>query len=816
MKVTALDSILFCLRRPHHLKSSSTMVSITSSTSKQRKQYTKGEMLALIRCAVVVVFVLGFVSLLVNLQSIWIVSQGELPVESSIKVEYIEPQSTEILSQGEHEKLINGEHLDFSNLSPSVEAFVNENCEIDIEEWQGQEPWQRRAPAFLVIGAKKCGTSSLFHYLKQHPFIVQPRIKELLSFIPHRFKHWAKPGDFESKVLVQAARQDMYANDYPSDVIKRRKVSISFEATPDYLAFSTFSAKAILCTAPWVKIVVILRNPVDRLFSHFNLITDAQLMSEHPNFNMPNMTFEEWVLKDMILLQKLGVISFQNTTDEYFGSQSEKDAWTKYQKIPNVEVYGRPLARSMYAIQLEGWFEALRSIGRDPMSDVLVVRQEDLKLNAVEATGKVFKWLGVPPFEISVEEKRLVTTYSSVLKPETRRMLEDFYAPHNRRLYKLLGSEWQGIWDWNEEKKVFSKDAHGTKVVAPAVNSDTPDSLNAQQKSFLRKHCELGSEKSWWIGDQDENSWRKRAPYFILIGAKKAGTTSLFTYLRQHPKIVQGSKKGGGKELHSFHPGGSFPQWKNVSDVGKTVRVDIAREQLYQDFYLDPKIRSDPTIVSFDATPDYLLYSSLSSKAILCTVPWVKLMVSLRNPIDRLFSHYNFLMDDTKMPAYYIRNRKNQTFEAFVETDMQRLASFGIVQNNTAQEEFFGSDREKMAWQRYQRIVMTGDRPIARSLYALQLEEWFAWLREAGRDPSETLVVTEEDLKENSDAVVKRVVDWLDLPPFAVKTNNKNMVTIYSSPMMHKETRAKLQAFFDPYNKRLYKLLGPEWDGIWD
>ncbi|KAI2493866.1 hypothetical protein MHU86_20662 [Fragilaria crotonensis] len=111
------------------------------------------------------------------------------------------------------------------------------------------------------------------------------------------------------------------------------------------------------------------------------------------------------------------------------------------------------------------------------------------------------------------------------------------------------------------------------KAVAQAVSQtrkvDTPELLNAKQKSFLSKHCKLGSEKKWWIQDGDINSWRRRAPYFLLIGAKKCGTTSIFSYLQQHPNIVTGDTKGGGKELHSFQPDGGFPQWKNVTDIGK-------------------------------------------------------------------------------------------------------------------------------------------------------------------------------------------------------------------------------------------------------
>ncbi|KAI2493867.1 [heparan sulfate]-glucosamine 3-sulfotransferase-like protein [Fragilaria crotonensis] len=181
-------------------------------------------------------------------------------------------------------------------------------------------------------------------------------------------------------------------------------------------------------------------------------------------------------------------------------------------------------------------------------------------------------------------------------------------------------------------------------------------------------------------------------------------------------------------------------------------------------------------------------------------------MVSLRNPIDRLFSNFNFVIDKTK----------NETFEEFIEADIKKLTSFGVLQNEIPQEEFFGSEKEKTVWRRYQSTPKIRARAIARSLYALQVEEWFAWLEEADRDPSEILFVTEEELKENASGVMKRVVEWLGLPPHEINTKNKLMVTKYTSSGMDSKTRAKLQALFDPYNKRFYKLMGPEWQGVWD
>jgi hypothetical protein len=69
-------------------------------------------------------------------------------------------------------------------------------------------------------------------------------------------------------------------------------------------------------------------------------------------------------------------------------------------RFPIGHAYDRPLARSLYAIQLEEWFEALRSIGRDPESSVLIVQEEELKAKPVQIGNKIFEWLGIQPFDI--------------------------------------------------------------------------------------------------------------------------------------------------------------------------------------------------------------------------------------------------------------------------------------------------------------------------------------------------------------------------------------------------------------------------------
>lgn len=106
------------------------------------------------------------------------------------------------------------------------------------------------APAFMIIGTQKGGTSSLFYYLKQHPQLIVPMTKELHYF--DTFKPTPR-----SEYLKLFPKK--YFTNYHS-----------FEATPRYLYFPG-TAKKIYQFNPNMKFIVILRDPAKRAFSAWNM-----------------------------------------------------------------------------------------------------------------------------------------------------------------------------------------------------------------------------------------------------------------------------------------------------------------------------------------------------------------------------------------------------------------------------------------------------------------------------------------------------------------------------------------------------------------
>lgn len=129
----------------------------------------------------------------------------------------------------------------------------------------------------MVIGCAKAGTTSLYHYLKGHPEIFMPGRKEP-SFFAHAEEtlHFQGPGDGEWSFVTETSAYDHLFADAP-DGSRRGDVS------PRYLYFEKASER-MKERVPDVKIVAILRHPVDRAYSHF-LMNRSRGCEPEPDFS---------------------------------------------------------------------------------------------------------------------------------------------------------------------------------------------------------------------------------------------------------------------------------------------------------------------------------------------------------------------------------------------------------------------------------------------------------------------------------------------------------------------------------------------------
>ena len=147
-----------------------------------------------------------------------------------------------------------------------------------------------------------------------------------------------------------------------------------------------------------------------------------------------------------------------------------------------------------------------------------------------------------------------------------------------------------------------------------------------------------------------------RLPDFLIIGAARAGTTAIYSYLRQNPSIFMPSSKEPNffafdpEDLHFAGPGADY--------VNNSVSSHADYLALFQD--------APAGAVCGEASPLYL-YSEIAPQRIKALVPSVRMVAVLRNPIDQAFSHYLYAQKQRIEPL--------DDFQAALQAERERLAA---------------------------------------------------------------------------------------------------------------------------------------------
>ena len=135
-------------------------------------------------------------------------------------------------------------------------------CQIDGTE--------RNLPDFLIVGAAKSGTTSLHHYLSRHPDVVVPATKETLFF--HQVTN---PNNGQLRFLPNAVTDfDKYTQLFDH----ARTGQVCGESCPSYLIYHQRTIENIQRYHPnWkeLKIIIILREPVDKIVSHYLFVKNT-------------------------------------------------------------------------------------------------------------------------------------------------------------------------------------------------------------------------------------------------------------------------------------------------------------------------------------------------------------------------------------------------------------------------------------------------------------------------------------------------------------------------------------------------------------
>jgi hypothetical protein len=243
----------------------------------------------------------------------------------------------------------------------------------------------RGLPDFLIIGAQKAGTTALYAYLRWHPQITGPSFKEVSFFDRH-----------------YAQGERWYRAHLPI-----RSRGVVGEASPSYL-FHPSAAERVARLLPQVRLIALLRNPVDRAYSHYQ---HEVALGREP------LSFEDAIAREEMRLE--GEVDRMLRDPAYFS-----DAWWNHTYV----------SRGRYAEQLERWFAAF------PREQLLVLLTDELAAETRGTYGRVLEFLGVEAHVLDAFPRIFERDYGT-MAPATRAMLEREFGEPNARLADLLGRD---------------------------------------------------------------------------------------------------------------------------------------------------------------------------------------------------------------------------------------------------------------------------------------------------------------------------------------------------------------------------------------
>ncbi|MGE5660180.1 MAG: tetratricopeptide repeat protein [Actinomycetota bacterium] len=287
----------------------------------------------------------------------------------------------------------------------------------------------------------------------------------------------------------------------------------------------------------------------------------------------------------------------------------------------------------------------------------------------------------------------------------------------------------QGFWPYLNLGEALTRQGKLDEAIACYQTASYQQALASHPK-------ELGQNQNYLQPVQQPN--------FIIIGSQRCGTTSLYSYLIKHPEIVSPLKKEIDFWSWHFHRG--------------------------IDWYLAhfPPLPQGRLFLTGEASPSYFDYREAPER-LYNTCSEIKLILLLRNPIDRAISQYHRWVD---------LNWEYRSFEEAIAEEMERLKK---QPENIIEKE--------------------PGNYIARGLYIEFIKKWLhLFPRE------QILILKSEDFYANASTTVKQVLDFLKLPEYQL-SEYKNANPGSYSPLSE-SMRQMLREYFQPYNQELEEYLG--------
>lgn len=264
------------------------------------------------------------------------------------------------------------------------------------------------SPSAFIVGAQKAGTSSLFRYLDLFPHLTGAQSKEV-GFFDKEYR-------FERGV-------EWYERQF---VHRGRDPQTFFEATPEYL-YRRKVAPRIHDYNPNSKIIILLREPVSRAYSAWNMYRQFSELGRHPRvLDRHYDNIDEVNPLYATFLQAKSPPTFHDYLDLEFELIDKDDP----REEPGL------IRRGLYLPQIE------RYVNLFGTENILILGSEELRSSTAETVNKAAFFLTGTDFRLSSESfntqfhKR---QYKTQIPDDCRKRLDEFYRPHNEQLWSYLG-----------------------------------------------------------------------------------------------------------------------------------------------------------------------------------------------------------------------------------------------------------------------------------------------------------------------------------------------------------------------------------------
>ena len=307
-----------------------------------------------------------------------------------------------------------------------------------------------RLPNLVIAGVSKAGTTSLFHYLGQHPDIGTSDVKELRYFTPLRYGE--RPEPIESYAAHFAAcGENRYA----------------LEATPGYFYGGERLARGMKDALPEVRVLVSLRAPVDRCWSWFGFVKSRMRIPKE-------MTFEAYL----------------DRCEELHRAGVDGD-------IENQPFWG--MGGGCYAQWLDAWTETFGDRFR-------IVFFDELVRDPASVTTSTCEWLGldsgpVGTFEFAVDNKT---------EAYRNKQLQNVAVRVNRRAESFFHKH-QDVKRWLRRGYYSVNRAH-TETMPPAARERLTEFYRPHNARLAEQLASLGltMPSSWWNSDNRDDEVLRR------------------------------------------------------------------------------------------------------------------------------------------------------------------------------------------------------------------------------------------------------------------------------------------------------------------